>query len=1112
MNSRLLILPPAVRSRRIGFFFVNAILLCQLLTGAGESRAATQSEAARTLEQGAAIERALSGGQTHTYQIRLALGQYIRVTVDQKWVDVVVTVLNPQGQTTLKIDSASDGEGSEAVAFICETPGDYTLRVNASNEHAIAGQYSIRVDEIRNATEWDKSFARALRLSAEAGALTELGAGDAAEKAAKLFEESLTLWQSLEEREREADTLRALSALYVQKLGDNIKAKDFGEKEILLRRALGRNFQEGAARESLAFIYMEVLGDNNKALEHYQQSAESYRASSHPAKEGYALRVMTQFYSSKANLQSAQESIQKAIAIFHESGDRSEEARAYFEASAVNYNFAQWQPGIEAANNGLALARAVGNKHIEAICLGVLGSHTVKMQKPQEAIVYVKQALEILRKRGNLTEQVTQLGNLCNDYTFAGEYQQALDACTEAVSLSKKMNDAVGQVYNFYNLGKVCQLLKDWAKARESYEAALTAMYTSGYRNSIEALILNYLSTVAQELNDLPGARVYSERAIEVAERTIALFAREDQRARYLSGSQPFYENYLNVLMRMHQEQPGKGYDAEALQVSERSRARGLIQRLAEAKADIRQGIDQSLLAKELELKKKLNAKANEQSANATLERDPAKAAALKKEVAELSERLDGVGEQIRFSSPRYAALTRPKALTAVEMQQRMLAEDTVLVEFALGEKQSWLWAITPSQIASFKLPARSSIETSARKVYESLTARHAKKGESEAQYQTRVDEANSTLQTESATLSQMLFGQIATKLQQEWKGKRLAIVASGVLEYIPFAALPIPQQAETRSPTDTSTTGAQIRHPQFPQLLITQHEIVNLPSATTLAAIRSETVERKRSETSVAIIADPVFEATDPRVLSSLKKAASNKVVSGLRSGGESETTPELQVSSSANADLLRSMKSVSLTNERGGFSRLPFSREEANAIASLSPKSSLMEATDFEANRANAISGELARYRIVHFATHGLLNSEQPELSGLVLSLVDENGKPQDGFLRMHEIYNLKLPADLIVLSACQTALGKQIKGEGLVGLTRGFMYAGAQRVVASLWQVDDLATAELMKRFYRGMVKEGLRPAQALRLAQLDMLRQKRWSSAYFWAAFTIQGEWR
>jgi CHAT domain-containing protein len=146
------------------------------------------------------------------------------------------------------------------------------------------------------------------------------------------------------------------------------------------------------------------------------------------------------------------------------------------------------------------------------------------------------------------------------------------------------------------------------------------------------------------------------------------------------------------------------------------------------------------------------------------------------------------------------------------------------------------------------------------------------------------------------------------------------------------------------------------------------------------------------------------------------------------------------------------------------------------------------------------------------VHFATHGILNDEHPELSGLVLSLVDENGKSQDGFLRLHEIYNLRLPADLVVLSACDTALGKEIRGDGITSLSRGFMYAGAARVMASLWRVDDAATAEIMGRFYEKFLQENLRPAAALRAAQLEMERQPRWHFPYYWAAFELQGEWK
>ena len=192
--------------------------------------------------------------------------------------------------------------------------------------------------------------------------------------------------------------------------------------------------------------------------------------------------------------------------------------------------------------------------------------------------------------------------------------------------------------------------------------------------------------------------------------------------------------------------------------------------------------------------------------------------------------------------------------------------------------------------------------------------------------------------------------------------------------------------------------------------------------------------------------------------------------------------------------------------------LSRLAFSRREAEAILANVPQGRARGALDFEASLATATGAELRDYRIVHFATHGLLDSRRPELSGIVLSLVDRHGRPVDGFLRMGEIYNLQLPVELVVLSACQTALGKEVRGEGLVGLTRGFMYAGAPRVVASLWKVDDAATAELMSHFYRAMLKESKTPASALREAQSRVRTQRRFASPYYWAAFTLQGEWR
>jgi CHAT domain-containing protein len=304
---------------------------------------------------------------------------------------------------------------------------------------------------------------------------------------------------------------------------------------------------------------------------------------------------------------------------------------------------------------------------------------------------------------------------------------------------------------------------------------------------------------------------------------------------------------------------------------------------------------------------------------------------------------------------------------------------------------------------------------------------------------------------------------------------KRLLIVGEGMLQYLPFAALPEP------APDAAAATK------QSP--LIATHEIITVPSASVVGVLRQETAERKQAPKILAVLADPVFSADDARVAQ--QKSKSNSAVT--------ETTP---------VDAVRSATDLGLQD----FVRLRFSRNEAEEIARMAPAADTFKALDFDANRDTVLSTDLRQYRILHFATHSLVNNVHPELSGVVLSLVDRAGRPQNGFLRLYDIYNLRLSSDLVVLSACQTALGEEIRGEGLIGLTRGFLYAGARRVVASLWQIDDRTTAEVMKQFYTGMLARGERPAAALRAAQVAMWKTKGWDAPYYWGAFTVQGEWR
>jgi len=294
---------------------------------------------------------------------------------------------------------------------------------------------------------------------------------------------------------------------------------------------------------------------------------------------------------------------------------------------------------------------------------------------------------------------------------------------------------------------------------------------------------------------------------------------------------------------------------------------------------------------------------------------------------------------------------------------------------------------------------------------------------------------------------------------------KRLLIVPDGLLHFVPFAALPAP---------GSSTP------------LALGQEMVLLPSASALAALRARGAARLPPSGLLAVLADPIFGPTDPRL-------------SRVALAGRPTRSPALE----------RSALAVGLA----ALPRVPFSQKEARSIVASAPAGEHVELLGFAASRDAVLGGRLSRHRFIHIASHTLLNSEEPEFSGVVLSAFDDSGRPVNPFLQLDEIFGLALPAELVVLSGCRTALGKNNGPEGLMSLSHAFLYAGASRVLASLWKVDDEATAELMALFYKGLFgSQRLSPAAALRQAQLEIAAQPRWRSPYFWAGFVLQGEWR
>src|ERR1700686_1990426 len=536
--------------------------------------------------------------------------------------------------------------------------------------------------------------------------------------------------------------------------------------------------------------------------------------------------------------------------------------------------------------------------------------------------------------------------------------------------------------------------------------------------------------------------------------------------------------------MSLHKQEPSSGYDGKALLASERGRARSLLELLAEAGADIRQGVDSELVERERSLQRQLNARAQRQVQFLSGPHTAEQAKAVAKGIEDLTTEFQQVEAQIRQTSPHYAALTQPRPVALGEIQTQVLDADTLLLEYSLGAKRSYLWAVSQTGINGYELPKRSEIEAAALQFRELLTTPNRLYLETDQKEPVAAIMSDVLVQEKleiASHLSRMLLQPVAGQLGQ----KRLVIVADGALQYVPFAALPDPvpiaQDAKSKQP------------------LIVQHEIVNLPSVSVLATLRGELTSRKPAPKDLAVLADPVFYPEDERVRRKARhKKSERRNVTSVERVGRSQ-------------NIKQAMQETKPRRDGARLVRLKGSRKEAEKILALVAESRAKSAFDFEASRNLVSSGQLSSYRYVHFATHGLLDNIHPELTAVVLSLVDENGNPQDGYVRAHEIYNLIFRADVVVLSGCQTGLGQEVKGEGLIGLTRGFMYAGAARGVVSLWSVDDDATAELMTSFYRSMLKDHKPPAEALGIEQIDMLKQRRWQAPHYWAAFIMQGEW-
>ena len=991
---------------------------------------------------------------------------------------------------------------------------------NANDWNAEAQIFFMLGNAYRNARELklaEENFKNALSIWKQNG--YKRGEGYANFRLGSLYQSSLPdtaipfyieaarLFEQINDRRGRADTLYG-QAFAVMLLGRTPEALGMLDRVLELRRADTDRLGEANTLNILADAY-RTAGDFEKARQLFDEAGKAAANLEYPLLEG---------------------AIANGKALLSDDLSQWESAKAEYLNVLSIYERSLGAPVSTACNTKPSPENRSTCRSIGRVLINV-GEAYNSLGKPAEALVEFKKSLTISDALVEPTAQAESHTHIGYAYFLLGEISAALNHYQEALKLHTevKSDKGIATVLTFIGMAYIAR--REPKVALEKYQAALPLMENAGDKRML-AVLLDKLGTnhtllgnradaavalkraldLRRQIKDIDGEAVtlynmaeaekeagnlavaiqHSEAAIKQVESLRTGIANEQFRVSYLADKKSYYELDIDLRMQFGKLMSDDSAIAAALQSNEKARARALLDALhntiRQAKAN--QATNKNLAAlfeQREDLANRLRVKAKQRTAILSSEKDAAKKSIpLDSDIDRLTEQLADIDSKIRSENPRLAGLTRPQPATVAEIQQQLDA-DTLMLEFALGEKRSYAWTVTTQGVHGHELPPRAEIEGAASRLLRALNAQKRYEGnETASQQKTRIGNAENEFEEAAALLRRMVLDPLGQQLDR----KRLVIVADGALQLIPFAVLPDPKNPAAN--------------------LIGNYEIVTLPSASVLALQRRELVNRKPAPLNVAVVADPVFDSDDERMV---------KLMSRTKRSKQKETKPSSAAPIAAHTPVsdtkgdgafYSALRDVGL--DPNALGRLPKSSEEAAEISSVVSHDESFTAIGFQASRAMVMSGKLGKYRNVHFATHGLMDLEHPELSGIVLSQFDEKGQPQDGYLRLYEIYNLDLPAELVVLSACQTGSGKQVRGEGLMALTRGFMYAGAARVVASLWKVDDAATADLMGLFYKEMFTSGKPPAAALREAQIALSKQKRWSSPYYWAGFVLQGEWR
>jgi CHAT domain-containing protein/Tfp pilus assembly protein PilF len=979
-------------------------------------------------------------GSRQVYRVRVSAGRLTRLTLEQRDLDVAASLRAPRGGVLATADEFE--YGVDSLSFVAEADETIELHVEILAKHSRDASYAIVVEAPREA-----SSGALVRREAEilSTAVKNPPPGRSAGEILEDSRRATSLWAMAANQAGEAASLvRTGDLLYAR------GALAAARAQYLAALALSRSYHDpaNAAEAANDAGYLELqLGETVRSESHLKEALGLWTKLNSPFGRATALNNLGLWSWQTASFGAAARAYKDALPLLDPHDLRSR-ALLLNNMGLAYLSMGSYRQAIESLSSAVNLFPA-SERLARSRALMNLGRAYLFSGSWRAAMRFYNRALPLLKGSPDsrpLADLLNNLGQACSAGKDLDEAQRFLE---QARGLYIGAADRRGQASADYHLGLIDAKSGNISRSAELLNESIRLREAIGLRDDLAASLLA-LARVERDHGELAKAQEYAERSLQLIESLRATVPGEFRMA-FFSARQPLYEFYVDLLMDRHGKDPAAGFDRLAFEISERARARELMESLREVKTVIRRGAGPALLARERSAQQILNLASQGLSSLLSAVHTTDQEALGRKKLEAARESYGAIEYELREQSPEYASLVWPQPKKAKEIQRGVLDPRTLLLAYSLGEQRSFLWAVTPDSIESFILPGSARLESLAETMIQLA-----------GDYRRRVrDPATARSYHQAArAMSSSLLGPVAARLGR----KRLLIVPSGALQRVPFAALFVPGD----SAFDAVPLGVR-------------NELTLTPSASALAELRALRRGRPPAPRSVVVLADPVFTSGDPRV--------SRRSAQGFP--GDPAAT------------------GIALT-------RLPFTREEASRVVEFAPPGGTLQALGFDASRTTLMRDDIGRYRFVHLATHYRIDERHPEQSGLVLSLVDREGRPDNGLIRLDDLFAglPRLACDMVTLSACNSAFGTDVRGEGLIGLGRAFFYAGSSRVLVSLWPCDDPATAEFMGSLYKAMLGgAGQSPAAALRSArQAFWEKGGRWKDPYYWAGFTLYGEYR